>query len=141
MVLINRVKQYYKTAWFDPDDNSLLNIAGVENTSKYLNPTTFSIRDLNVLPNDAALRTMFQDYLMGCKIFVPILNAINQTFVCALCKPGFLTINDTKTDHTIFSYKTTLFDLVGKSKSILSPTIFNTKSVSSVIELSLVGRV
>lgn len=97
-----------------PEENTFMANIGAASTSKYWDPVIFAEIDYT---GGVGLtkHNFYVKYLQGCKLFVPAMNTATQIFVCGICKPGFLTINDVLGTHTTVEHKATIYDLVGNS--------------------------
>lgn len=100
--------------WMIPEENTFMANIGAASTSKYWDPVIFAEIDYT---GGVGLtkHNFYVKYLQGCKLFVPAMNTATQIFVCGICKPGFLTINDVLGTHTTVEHKATIYDLVGNS--------------------------
>ena len=109
---LRRYKQFNRRFWIDPLDNSILDDFDGKTPNHYLDPVTFTVRDKSASAAETSYFSFYQNYLKGCKIFVPLLHTSTPTFGCALCKPGYYTFNDIQTLHINMRFKATLFNLI-----------------------------
>lgn len=111
---LRRYKQFNRRFWIDPFDNSVLDDFDGRTANHYLDPVTFTVRDKTGSSSEILYHSFYQSSLKGCKIFVPMLHTDSPTFGCALCKPGYYTLNDIQSLHIPLKFKATLFNLVDK---------------------------
>lgn len=98
-----------------PEENTFMDNIGNPSTTKFWDPVIFSEVDYSS-GLGATRRTFYNKYLKGCKVYVPAMNTSTQIFVCGICKPGFLTINDIYNTHSSSVFKATIYNLVSNSK-------------------------